>query len=110
MVVCWQQVQCPARLFHGTAYIAEGLGAKGPGEGDRTRQRPELLRIHNHHPDRCGSSGSVARVARRLGGGCIKPPLGIVQSGRAASISPTPNKPKARYVLSTGRPRTSPAG
>ena len=88
MIVCRQEVQCPARLFHGTGSIAERLGAKGAGEGDRPRQRPELLRVRNHHPDRRGPSRPVARVdraarsARRLAKGCLKPPLGIAQAGR----------------------------
>src|SRR5438874_8738025 len=64
MIVYWQKVQCPSRLLHGTGHIAERLGAEGPGESDRPGQRPELFRIHNHHPDRRGLSRSVARVAR----------------------------------------------
>ena len=77
VVICRQEVQCPARLLHGPGHIAERLGAEGTCEGDRPRQGPELLLVRNHHPRLARRSRSRARADR-----AVKPLLGIRQPGR----------------------------
>ena len=87
MVVRRQEVQCPARLLHGAGHIAERLGAEGTGEGDRPRQRPELLRVRNHHPAGHDDPRSLASTSSHRSAS--------LSSASAACSLPIPNNAKA---------------
>src|SRR5918911_3145565 len=69
VVTLGQEVQRAARVLYGARQIAERLGAKGSGEGDRPRQRPELRLVRDHH---------MGRFAPRS----LEPQFGIPQPGR----------------------------
>ena len=74
VIVFRQEVQRASGLVCSAGNIADSLGAERSGEGDRPRERPELLLVSNQHSRRQRAFASRVHSS-------VEPSFGVVQAG-----------------------------